>query len=238
MLELYYKESWASKNWSFWTVVLEKTLKSPLACKEVQLVNPEGNQSWIFIGRTDAEAETTILWPPDAESTHWKRPWCWKRLKTGEGDDGGWDGWRVSPMQWTWVCVGSGSWWWTGKSGVLQSIGSQRVGHNWVTELNWTRIPSTGCSVESPLRYFRFHLFLLLERAQFKAKSFRESALESKTGALSPSLGTSMTNCITLRKSSSFPELQISLLDMDKVTAHSADKIVILPTENFCWLNS
>ena len=82
-----------------------------------------------------------------------------------------------------------------------------------------------------------FHLFLLSEQAQLKAKGLRENALGSKSGALIPSLGISMTNYITLRKSSSFPVLQISLLDMDKVTAHSADKIVILPTENFSWLN-
>ena len=70
------------------------------------------------------------------ELTHLKRPWCWERLKVGgEGDNRGWDGWMASPMRWTWVWVGSGSWWWTGKPGVLQSMGSQRVGHNWVTEL-------------------------------------------------------------------------------------------------------
>ena len=68
MWELDHKESWAPKNWCLWTVVLEKTLESPLDCKEIQPVNPKGNQSWIFIGRTDAEAETSILWPPDAKS--------------------------------------------------------------------------------------------------------------------------------------------------------------------------
>ena len=68
MWELDYKESWAPKNWCFWTVVLEKTLASPLDCKEIQPVHPKGNQSWVFIGRTDAEAETAILWPPDAKS--------------------------------------------------------------------------------------------------------------------------------------------------------------------------
>ena len=68
MWELDYKESWAPKNWCFWTVVLEKTLESPLDCKEMQLVHPKGDQSWIFIGRTDAQAEAPILWPPDAKS--------------------------------------------------------------------------------------------------------------------------------------------------------------------------
>ena len=121
MRELDSKESWAPKNWCFWTVVLEKTPESPLDCKEIQPVHPEGDQSWIFIGRTDAEADTPILWPPDS-----KRPWFWKRLKAGgggEGDDRGWDGWMASPTQWTWVWVNSGSWWWTGRPGVLQSMG-------------------------------------------------------------------------------------------------------------------
>ena len=68
MWELDYKESWALKNWCFWTVVLEKTLESPLDCKKIQPVNPKGNQSWIFIGRTDAETETAILWPPDVKN--------------------------------------------------------------------------------------------------------------------------------------------------------------------------
>ena len=80
--ELNYKESWALKNWFFWTVVLEKTLQSPLDCKEIKPVSPKGNQSWIFIGRTDAEAETPILWPPDA-----------KNLFIGKGPDAGKD-WR------------------------------------------------------------------------------------------------------------------------------------------------
>ena len=73
------------------------------------------------------------------ELTHLKRPWCWERLKAGrEGDDRGWDGWMASPTQWTWVWVKSGSWLWAGRPGVLQSMGLQRVGYNWVTELNWT----------------------------------------------------------------------------------------------------
>ena len=72
------------------------------------------------------------------ELTHWKRPWCWQRLKAGgEGDDRGWDGWMASPTQWTWVWVNSRSWGWTGRPGVLQSMGSQRVGQDWATELNW-----------------------------------------------------------------------------------------------------
>ena len=70
--------------------------------------------------------------------THWKRLWCWEGLGAGgEGDDRGWDGWMASPTQWTWVWVDSGSWWWTGRPGVLRFIGSQRVGHDWATELSW-----------------------------------------------------------------------------------------------------
>ena len=136
MWELDYKESWALKDWCFWTVVLEKTFESPFDSKEIQPVHPKGNQSWMFIGRTDAEAP--ILWSPDVKN--WlilKRPWCWERLKAGgEGDNRGWDGWMASLTRWTWVWVNSGSWWWTGRPGVLQSMGSQRVRHDWATELN------------------------------------------------------------------------------------------------------
>ena len=75
------------------------------------------------------------------EMTHWKRPWCWERLKVGgEGNDRGWDGWMASLTQWTWVWVSCRSWWWTGNPSVLQSIGSQRVRHDWATELNWAII--------------------------------------------------------------------------------------------------
>ena len=142
MWELDHKENWALKNWSFWTVVLEKTLESPLDCKEIQPVYPKGNQSWIFIGRTDAKAEAPILWPPDVKN--WltgKRPWCWERLKAGgEGDDRRWDGWMASSTWWTWVWASFGSLWWTGKPDVLQSTGSQRVRHDWTTELNWNKL--------------------------------------------------------------------------------------------------
>ena len=129
MWQLDCKESWVLKNWCFWTVVLEKTLESPLECKEIQPVHPKGNQSWVFTGRTDVKVETPILWPPE-ELTPLKRPWCWERLRAGEGDDRGWDGWMVSLTQWTCIWVNSGSWWWTGRTGVLQSMGSQRVGHD------------------------------------------------------------------------------------------------------------
>ena len=135
MWGLDHKEGWALKNWCFWTVVLEKTLESPVDCNEIKSANPKGNWPWTFIGRIDAEAEAPILRPPDEKS--WltgKRPWCWKRLNAGEGDGRGLDGWVPSPTRWTWVWVSARSWWWTGKSGVLQSVGSQRFWHDWVTE--------------------------------------------------------------------------------------------------------
>ena len=99
MWELDLKESWAPKNWCFWTVVLEKTLESPLDCKEIQPVHPKGNQSWIFIGRTNAEAETPILWPSDVKNgLIWKDPdaekdWRWKEKMTTEDEMVGWHHW-------------------------------------------------------------------------------------------------------------------------------------------------
>ena len=139
MWELDCEESWAPKNWCFWTVVLEKTLESPLDCKEIQPVHPKGDQSWAFIGRTDAEAETAMLAPSYKELTRWKRAWCWEWLGAGgEVDDRGWDGWMASPTRWAWVWVNPGSLWWTGRPGVLWFMGSQRVGHDWATEVNWT----------------------------------------------------------------------------------------------------
>ena len=99
---------------------------------EIKLVNPKVNQSRIFIGRTVSEAP--ILWPPDAKPTHWKRPWCWERLRAGEVGDRGWDGWMASLTEGAWVWANFRSWWRTGKPGILQSMGSQRVGYNLVTE--------------------------------------------------------------------------------------------------------
>ena len=110
---MYGCESWtirkAPKNSCFWTVVLEKTLESPLDCKEIKPVNPKGNQPWIFIGRTDAEVP--IIWPPAVNSQLIRKDRCWERLKAGgEGDNRKQDGWMASPTQWTWVWASSGSW--------------------------------------------------------------------------------------------------------------------------------
>ena len=111
MWELDFKERWAPKNWCFWTVVLEKTLESPLDCKGIQPVHAEWNQSWIFIRKTDVKAETPILWLPDVKSwLIWKDPDAGKDLRwEGKGDDRRWDDWMASPTQWTWVWVDSGS---------------------------------------------------------------------------------------------------------------------------------
>ena len=144
MWELDHKQSWAPKNWCFWTAVLEKTLESPLDCKEIQPVHLKINQSWIFIGRTDAEAETPILWPPDAKNWLMWKDWCWERLKAGgEGDNG----WMDLVAWWTRVWVSSRSWWWTGMPGMLQSMGSQRVTlrlSDW-TELKSMCLPTLRC---------------------------------------------------------------------------------------------
>ena len=137
--ELDCEESWVPKNWCFWIVVLEKTLESPLEFKEIQPVHPKGDQSWMFIGRTDTESETNTLATSCEELTHRKIPWCWEGLGAGgEWDDTGWDDWMASSTRWAWVWVNSRSWWWTGRPGVLRFMGSQRVGHDWGTELNWT----------------------------------------------------------------------------------------------------
>ena len=122
---MYGCESWTVKKARRWRIdAFElwcwRRLLSPLECKEIQAVHPKGNQSWIFIERTDAEAEAPILWPPECEElTLWKRSWCWERLKAGEGDDRERDGWMASLSRWTWVWISSGSWWWTGRPRVL-----------------------------------------------------------------------------------------------------------------------
>ena len=123
-------------------VVLEKTLESPLDCTEIHPVHSEGDQPWDFFGRNDAKAETPVLRPPHAKSwligkdSDAGRDWG----AGGEGDDRGWDGWIASLTRFTWVWVNSGSWWWIGSPGLLRFMGSQRVGHDWATELNWTEL--------------------------------------------------------------------------------------------------
>ena len=123
---------WTKKNWCFWTVVLEKTLENALDCKEIQQqISPD----WLFIGRWTFN--TLATWCK--ELTDLQRPWCWEGLRAeGEGDNRGGDGWMASPTQCTRVWVDSSSSWWIGRPGVLQFMGSQWVGHDWATELNWS----------------------------------------------------------------------------------------------------
>ena len=125
MWELNHKEGWVLKNRCFRTVLPDKTLISRRSNQSIlKEINPEHSlEAWCW------SSNNLASWCE--ELTHWKRPWCWERLKAGgEGDNRGWDGWMASITQWTWVWVNSGSWWWTGRSGVLQSLGSQRVRHN------------------------------------------------------------------------------------------------------------
>ena len=135
--ELDYKESWAQKNWCFWTVVLEKTHESPLDCKEIQPLHPKGNNPEYSLEGLMLKLKLQYFGHLMGRTDSLKRPWCLERLKVrGEGDDRGWDGWMTSLIQWTWVWVNSGSWWWTGKPGMLRFMASQRVRHEWVTKLN------------------------------------------------------------------------------------------------------
>ena len=138
MCELDYKESWALKNWCFWNYGVGED-----SWESFRLQGDPTSQSW---GKSilnthwkdwcwSWNSNTLATWCE--ELTHWKRPWCWERLKArGEGDNGGWDGWMASPTQWTWAWASSGSWWWTGKPGMLQSMRLQRVVHHWATKLN------------------------------------------------------------------------------------------------------
>ena len=136
-------ESWTIKKAEhrrcFWTVVLEKTLETPLDCKEIQPVHRKGDQSWVFIGRTHVEAETPILWPPDVKNWLIGKDWFWERLKAGgEGDDRGWDGWVASPTWWKWVWASSGSLWWTGKLAAVHGVAkSQTRLSNWTDQNPW-----------------------------------------------------------------------------------------------------
>ena len=141
--KLDYKERWALKNWCFWSVVLEKTLESPLDCKEIQPVHPKGDQSWCSLERLLLESlatfgQTLATWCE--ELPHLKRPWCWERLRAGgEGDDRRWDGWMASPSQWTWVWVDSG------RPGMLRFMGSKsqtwlRDWIDWLTDRECQKI--------------------------------------------------------------------------------------------------
>ena len=136
MWELNHKEGWPLKNWCFRTMVLEKTLESPLVYKEIKSVNPKGKTLNIHWKHWCWSSNTLATWCE--ELSHWKRPQCRERLRAGgEVSDRGWGGWMASPTKWTCIWANSRRWWKTGKPGVLQSMGSQRVGHNWATEQQW-----------------------------------------------------------------------------------------------------
>ena len=151
MWELDHKEGWAWKNWHFWTVILEKTLESPLDCKEIKPVNLKRNQPEYSLEGPMLKLKP-IIWPPDVKN--WligKDTDAEKRLKAGgKGENRKWNGWMASPTQWTWVWASSRSWWWTGRPGVLQSMGSQRVGHDWATELNNKHVIKAVKAYEQP----------------------------------------------------------------------------------------
>ena len=132
MWELDYKESWVPMNWCFWTVVLEKTLESPLDCKSILKISPGCSLVGLMLKLKLQYFGHLIRRADSFEKTDWER------LKGREGDDRGWDGWMASLTQWIWVWVTSRSWWWTGRPGVLRFMESQRVGPDWATELNWT----------------------------------------------------------------------------------------------------
>ena len=162
MWELDCEESWAPKNWCFWTVVSEKTLESPLDCKEIQPVHPKGDQFWVFIGRTDLKLKLQYIGHLIRRADSLEKTLMLGKLKAGgEGDDRGWDGWVASLTQWAWVWVNSGSQWWTGRPGVLQSMGSWRVGHDWVTELNWWYERASRSMTWNSLYFLLKHKFKL-----------------------------------------------------------------------------
>ena len=141
MWELDCEEGWAPKNWWFWTVVLEKTLESPLDCKEIQSVHSEGDQSWVFFGRTDAKAETPVLWPSHVKSwligkdSDAEKDWGQEEKATTEDEMAGWHH-RLHGRESEWT-LGVGELR-TGTLGVLRFMGSRRVRHDWATEVNWT----------------------------------------------------------------------------------------------------
>ena len=127
--------------------MLEKTLESPLGCKEIQTVHPKGNQSWVFIGRTDAEPTLQSFGHLMRRTDSFEKTLMLGKIESGRrGDDRGWDGWMASPTRWTWVWVNSRSWWWTGRPGVLRFMGSQsRIQLSDWTELNWCNYQSQLC---------------------------------------------------------------------------------------------
>ena len=160
MWELDCEEGWVPKNWCFWTVVLEKTLESPFDCKEIQPVHSEGDQPWDFFGRNDAKAETPVLWPPDAKSwligkdSDAGRDWGQEEKGTTEDEMAGWHHWLDGhESEWT-----PG----VGRPGLLRFMGSQRVGHDWATELNWTQLCYIGYPHKNCMMIHKFEIWCVV----------------------------------------------------------------------------
>ena len=140
------EEGWAPKNWCFWTVVSGKTLESPLDCKEIQPVHPKEISPGCSLEGLMLKLKLQYFGHVMRRVDSLEKTLMLEGLGAGgEGDDRGWDGWMASLTRWTWVWVNPGSWWWTGRPGVLRFMGSQRVRHDWVTELNWTEFLGGAC---------------------------------------------------------------------------------------------
>ena len=143
MWELDYTESWGLKNWCFWTVVLERLLRVPWTAGRsnqsiLKEISPEYSLGGLML---KLQYFDHLMWRPNSlENTLMLGKQQEEKAEGGEGDDRGWDGWMASPTQWTWVWINSRSWWWIRRPSVLQSMGSQRVRHKWVIELNWTEL--------------------------------------------------------------------------------------------------
>ena len=153
---MYGCESWTIKKAECWRMdafelwCWRRLLRVPWTARRsnqsiLKEINPEYSLEELML---EVKLQYSATWCK--EPTHWKRPWCWVRLKAGgEGEDRGWDGWMASPTQWRWIWVNSRCWWWTKRPGMLQSMRLQRVGHNWTTELNWVRYFCWGNAVLS-----------------------------------------------------------------------------------------
>ena len=153
MWELDCEESWPPKNWCFWTVILEKTLRVPWTARRsnqsiLKEISPGCSLEGLMV-----KLKLQYFGHHMRRADSLERLWCWEGLGAGGGgDERGWDGWKASPTRWTWVWVNSRSWWWTGMPGVLQFMASQRVGHGWATDLNWKLIKYLLFN-----RYFTWH---------------------------------------------------------------------------------
>ena len=141
MWELDCEEGWAPKNWCFWTMVLERLLRVPWTARRsnqsiLKEISPGCSLEGLML-KLKLQYFGHLMRTVDSD----ERLWCWEGLGAGgEGNNRGWDGCMASSTQWTWVWVNSGSWWWTGRPGMLQSMVSQRVGHDWATKRNWANI--------------------------------------------------------------------------------------------------